>query len=317
MENPILNSEDLDLFKNRNIVSMRDYSKEMINNVLGVSERFEDYRGDYLKGKVLGSLFFEPSTRTRLSFDSAMKRLGGTVIGFSDSKGTSAEKGESLVDTIRVVEGYCDCILIRHPLEGAARLAAESTTLPVVNGGDGSNQHPTQTFLDIYTIKKHMGRLDNLTIVLMGDLQYGRTVHSLAETLAKYNPKFYLVSPPSLVMPRYIIDELEEAKVFYKEVEDILEVETAIDVIYATRIQKERFPDLMEYDKVKNAYLLNRETLRKLKGESAIMHPLPRCNEISMDVDSYPGSIYFGQAHNGVIVRMALLSLLMGDSADE
>lgn len=312
MDTEYVTQEDRELFRKRRIISMRDFERADIHRILDVAERFEGYTGDMLQGKLLASLFFEPSTRTRLSFDSAMKRLGGTVIGFADSKGTSAEKGESLKDTIQVVEGYADAIVIRHPLEGAARLASEATGLPVINGGDGSNQHPTQTFLDIYTIKKHMGRLDNLTIAFMGDLQYGRTVHSLVETLMNFSPKIYLVSPPSLSLPNYIIDELREHEIPFEEKGDILEVEEKIDIIYATRIQKERFPDQMEYEKVQNAYLLDMSTLERLQSNTAIMHPLPRCGEISVDVDRYPGSLYFDQAHNGVTVRMALLALLMG-----
>ena len=313
MNEPLLTDADLELFRGRNIVSMRDYTPERIHQILDVATRFEKYRGNLLGGKILSTLFFEPSTRTRLSFDSAMKRLGGTVIGFSDSKGTSAEKGESLVDTIKVVEGYCDCIVIRHPLEGAARLAAESTSLPVINGGDGSNQHPTQTFLDIYTIRKHMGTLDGLNIVLMGDLQYGRTVHSLAETMALFNPRFWLVSPSSLAMPRHILAELDERGIFYREVNDLEQVEDEVDIIYATRIQRERFMDQYEYEKVQNAYILDQSVLGMLKKPPAIMHPLPRCNEIHFEVDHYPGSLYFQQAHNGVIMRMALLALMMGE----
>jgi aspartate carbamoyltransferase catalytic subunit len=314
MDTELLTPQDHEIFKDRRIISMRDFSRETICRVLEVAERFEDYTGDLLRGRILASLFFEPSTRTRLSFDSAMKRLGGTVIGFADSKGTSAEKGESLVDTIKVVEGYCDAVVIRHHLEGAARLAAESTNLPVINGGDGSNQHPTQTFLDMYTIKKFKGRLENLTIAFMGDLQYGRTVHSLVETMAKFNPRIYLVSPPSLSLPAYIVDELKETDVFFREEEEIQAVDDKVDIIYATRIQKERFPDLMEYKKVQHAYQLDMATLARLKGDAAVMHPLPRCNEISVEVDRYPGSLYFEQAHNGVIVRMALLALLMGEA---
>jgi aspartate carbamoyltransferase catalytic subunit len=316
MDTEYVTPEDLELFRNRSIISMRDFSKKEIHRILNVAARFEGYKGDMLRGKVLASCFFEPSTRTKLSFDSAMTRLGGDVIGFADSAGTSSEKGESLADTIKVVEGYCDCICIRHPLEGAARLAAESTRLPVINCGDGSNQHPTQTFLDMYTIKKAKGKLENLTIAFMGDLQYGRTVHSLVETLYKFNPRFYLVSPPSLALPGFMVDELREHEVDFKVKEDILEVEDDIDIIYATRIQKERFVDLMEYEKVKNAYQLDLSILEQLSGDFSIMHPLPRCNEISVEVDHHPGSLYFRQAHNGVIVRMALLALLLG-GADE
>ena len=312
MEREYTTPEDREIFSDKNIISMRDFTRDEILRVLKVSERFEDYRGGLLQSRVLGSLFFEPSTRTRLSFDSAMKRLGGSVIGFADSKGTSAEKGESLVDTIKVVEGYCDCILIRHPLEGAARLAAESTELRVINGGDGSNQHPTQTFLDLYTIQKYKGRIENLAVAFIGDLKYGRTVHSLVETMANFNPRFHLVSPPSLGMPESILEELDEKGVSYQVEENLFDINGSIDIIYATRIQKERFADLMEYKKVQNAYQLDMSTLEKFDTQVAIMHPLPRVNEISVELDAYPGSLYFDQAHNGVVVRMALLSLLMG-----
>ena len=312
MEKEYLTPGDRELFAEKNIISMRDFTREEILRVLEAAERFEDYGGEMLRGKVLGSLFFEPSTRTRLSFDSAMKRLGGQVIGFSDARGTSTEKGESLVDTIKVVEGYCDCILIRHPLEGAARLAAESTELKVINGGDGSNQHPTQTFLDMYTIRKYKGRVDRLTIAFIGDLKYGRTVHSLVETLANFDTRFYLISPPILALPEHIVEEMDGKEVFHRELESLFDIDEPIDIIYATRIQKERFADPMEYEKVRNAYRLDVSTLEKFDAQVAIMHPLPRVNEISTELDAYPGSLYFDQAHNGVVVRMALLALLMG-----
>ena len=312
MEKEYLTPGDRELFAEKNIISMRDFTREEILRVLEAAERFEDYGGEMLRGKVLGSLFFEPSTRTRLSFDSAMKRLGGQVIGFSDARGTSTEKGESLVDTIKVVEGYCDCILIRHPLEGAARLAAESTELKVINGGDGSNQHPTQTFLDMYTIRKYKGRVDRLTIAFIGDLKYGRTVHSLVETLANFDTRFYLISPPILALPEHIVEEMDGQEVFHRELESLFDIDEPIDIIYATRIQKERFADPMEYEKVRNAYRLDVSTLEKFDAQVAIMHPLPRVNEISTELDAYPGSLYFDQAHNGVVVRMALLALLMG-----
>ena len=299
-------------FKGRSIISMRDFSTEEILMILSFAESFEMERRPLFRGRILGSLFFEPSTRTRISFDSAMKRLGGKVIGFTDPKSTSLEKGESLSDTIRVVEGYCDAILIRHPFEGAARMADDATRLPVINGGDGSNQHPTQTFLDLYTIKKARGRLDGLKMAFLGDLKFGRTVHSLGETMARFNPEFHFISPPSLRMPPHIIEELTEKGVAVKENTDISALERDVDVIYATRIQKERFSDFMEYERVKNAYRLDQSILDRVGGRVSILHPLPRVNEIDPELDRYEGSLYFRQAHNGVIVRKALLALLFG-----
>jgi aspartate carbamoyltransferase catalytic subunit len=299
-------------FKGRSVVSMRDFSTEEILMILSIAESFEEEHRPLLQGKIMGSLFFEPSTRTRISFDTAMKRLGGTVIGFVDPSSTSLEKGESLSDTVKVVEGYCDVILIRHPFEGAARLADDSTRIPVINGGDGSNQHPTQTLLDLYTLKKAKGRLEDLKIALVGDLKYGRTVHSLAETMARFNPELQLISPPSLRMPAHILEELGEKGVFFREDADLSAIDRRADVIYATRIQKERFPDFLEYEKVKNAYQLDRSILTKVGEEVSILHPLPRVNEIDTDLDSYGGSLYFRQAHNGVIARMALLALMLG-----
>ncbi len=299
-------------FKGRSIISMRDFSTEEILMILEVAKSFEEERRPLLQGRILGSLFFEPSTRTRISFDSAMKRLGGQVIGFVDPSSTSLEKGESLDDTIRVVEGYCDAIIMRHPFEGAARLADDSTLLPVINGGDGSNQHPTQTFLDLYTLKKAKGSLEGLKIAFVGDLKFGRTVHSLAETMARFDPELHLISPPSLRMPRHILEELSEQGVTFTESTDLDGIAPGMDVIYATRIQKERFPDFMEYERVKNAYSLDEAILEKVGRDVSILHPLPRVNEIHPSLDQYEGALYFRQAHNGVIVRMALLALLLG-----
>lgn len=299
-------------FKGRSIISMRDFTTEEILKILDVAESFENERRPLLQGMILGSLFFEPSTRTRISFDTAMKRLGGSVIGFVDPKSTSLEKGESLGDTIRVVEGYCDAILIRHPFSGAARLADDATVRPVINGGDGSNQHPTQTFLDLYTLKKAKGRLEGLKIAFLGDLKFGRTVHSLAETMARFAPEFHLISPPSLRLPPYILEDLKEKGISVREEDSLEALNEEVDVIYATRIQKERFPDMMMFEKVKNAYQLDRSILGRVGEEVSILHPLPRVNEIDTSLDSYDGSLYFRQAHNGVIVRMALLALILG-----
>lgn len=305
-------ADDLLAFSERDLISMRDVSRDEINAFLDIAERFESLREPVLQGKVLGSLFFEPSTRTRLSFSAAMQRLGGSVVGFADAKVSSTAKGESLADSIRVVENYCDIILIRHPREGAARLAAESTSLPVINAGDGTNQHPTQTLLDLYTIRKTRGRLDNLKIAFIGDLKYSRTVHSLIETLTHFDNELFLVSPQSLRMPPDFIDELDTRGTVYTEDEDFFSIASDVDVIYTTRIQQERFPDPVEYEKVKNAYRIDRAAIERIGAEVTLLHPLPRLNEISTDLDDYPGSAYFDQARNGLTVRKAVLSLLLG-----
>jgi len=303
---------DLLAFSGRDLISMRDVSRDEINAFLDVAERFDALREPVLHGKVLGSLFFEPSTRTRLSFSAAMQRLGGSVIGFADAKVSSTAKGESLADSIRVVENYCDIILIRHPREGAARLAAESTGLPVINAGDGTNQHPTQTLLDLYTIRQTRGRLDNLKIAFIGDLKYSRTVHSLIETLTHFDNELFLVSPQSLRMPPDFIEELDTRGTVYTEDEDFFSIASDVDVIYTTRIQQERFPDPVEYEKVKNAYRIDRAAIERIGADVTLLHPLPRLNEISTDLDDYPGSAYFDQARNGLTVRKAVLSLLLG-----
>jgi aspartate carbamoyltransferase catalytic subunit len=300
----------------RDLVSMRDYSRDDLLAILDEAQRFEGVDKPILAGKVLGSLFFEPSTRTNLSFASAMQRLGGSMIGFADSRVSSTAKGESLVDTIRVVENYCDIILIRHPLEGAARLAAESTELPVVNAGDGTNQHPTQTLLDLYTIRQRRGRLDNLKIAFIGDLKYSRTGHSLIETLTHFDNEIFLVSPQSLRIPPEFIEELDARGTVYSEDEDFFSIAPDVDILYTTRIQQERFPDPVEYEKVKNAYRIDREAIERIGGDVTLMHPLPRLAEISRDLDDHPGAAYFEQARNGVTVRKAVLSMLLGVSRD-
>jgi aspartate carbamoyltransferase catalytic subunit len=301
-------------WRGRSVVSAEDVSKDDLLHLLDVAAFYERDVGPRLRGKVLGTLFFEPSTRTRLSFESAMLRLGGSVVGFADARMSSLAKGESLADTIRVVESYCDAIVIRHPMEGAARLAAETAHVPVVNGGDGSNQHPTQTFLDLYTVRKATGRLDGLRIGFLGDLRYSRTVHSLSKALLHFRAEQVFVGPPILRLPQETRETLARAGRLAGEVET-LEEAGPLDVLYVTRIQKERFPDPADYEKVKHAYRLDRATAERLGPDLKILHPLPRVTEVDPDVDALPGALYFEQAKNGVTVRKALLSLLLSDDA--
>jgi aspartate carbamoyltransferase catalytic subunit len=266
---------------------------------------------DELRGKVLATLFFEPSTRTRLSFETAMLHLGGCVLSVSEAKSTSASKGESLHDTIKTVEGYADAIVLRHPEVGAAEVAARATAKPVLNAGDGAGEHPTQSLLDLYTIRKEQGRVDGLTISLVGDLKHGRTVHSLATLLSQYPVSFLFVSPPALRMPREVVERAQAKGISVRETDDLGLALVQSDVVYMTRIQRERFADPVEYDRLKDAYVLTRATLGKAKPSITVMHPLPRVNEISTDVDDLPGAAYFRQSANGVPVRMALLALLL------
>lgn len=298
------------LFAGRDILSIEDFSKEEVLHVLRTAETIHTKK-NLLQGYIMGSMFFEPSTRTRLSFESAMKKLGGGVIGFSDSQDTSMTKGESFLDTIRIVGGYCDVIVVRHPEAGSAAAAAKVTETPIINGGDGSNQHPTQTFLDLYTIKQTVGRLDNVTIGFLGDLKYGRTVHSLATALQQFNAKMYFISPPSLRMPREQLHLLKKT-VECIEVESIHDVAPELDVVYATRIQQERFQFDEEFQKVKGSYKLDESFLKKAKPGVKILHPLPRVGEIVHGLDATSNAVYFQQAHNGIPVRMALLSLVLG-----
>ena len=305
------------MWKGRDVISIRDFKKEDIEHVLKTAERLERELKDegalkYAGGKILATLFFEPSTRTRLSFESAMHRLGGSVIGFSEASSTSVKKGESLRDTIKTVEQYSDVIVIRHPKEGAARLAAEVADIPVINAGDGSNQHPTQTLLDLYTIKRTFGRIDGLKIGLLGDLKYGRTVHSLSEALTHYDVELYLISPELLKMPKHIVEDLRNKGVKIYETSDLESVIPELDVLYATRIQKERFPDEQEYLKVKGSYVITLDLLKNAKESLKIMHPLPRVDEIHPSVDASKHAIYFRQVFSGVPVRMALLGLTLG-----
>jgi aspartate carbamoyltransferase catalytic subunit len=265
---------------------------------------------DRMRGKVLSTLFYEPSTRTRLSFEAAMHRLGGRVISVAEAKSSSASKGESLHDTIKTVEGYADVIVLRHPQIGAAEEAARATDVPVINAGDGAGQHPTQSLLDLYTILEEQGQVDGLTVALVGDLRNGRTVHSLADLLANYDVRFQFVAPDELRMPREIVERLEAKGISIAETEDLADVIPTADVLYMTRIQRERFENPADYDRLKDAYVVTRAALRSAKKTAIVMHPLPRVNEISTDVDGLPGAAYFRQAANGVPVRMALLRLV-------
>lgn len=267
---------------------------------------------DLARGKVLSTLFYEPSTRTRLSFETAMLRLGGAVVSVAEAKSTSAAKGESLHDTIKTVEGYADVIVLRHPQIGAADEAAAATVRPVLNAGDGAGQHPTQSLLDLYTILKEQGRVDGLTIALAGDLRNGRTVHSLADLLANYGLRFLFVAPDALRMPSEIVKKVRDHGIEVEETADLTQAVREADVLYMTRIQRERFESPEEYDRLKNAYVLTRSMLQNARPGMTVMHPLPRVNEIATDVDDYPGAAYFRQSANGVPVRMALLALVLG-----
>ena len=302
-------------FKGRDIVSIKDFTREEIDYILKVSEEMEKYvktGSDLLKGKIMATLFFEPSTRTRLSFEAAMKKLGGECIGFSSAEGSSVAKGENLSDTIRVVENYCDIIVLRHPLEGAAKFAAEVATVPVINAGSGAEEHPTQALLDLLTIKSEKERIDGLKIALVGDLKYGRTVHSLAYALSLYDVDLYFVSPEPLKMRENVLHDLKERNVTYHEYTKITDVISEVDVLYVTRIQKERFSDPAEYEKVRGSYKITLETLKEAKEDLVILHPLPRVEEIDFAVDQTPYARYFKQTYYGLLLRMALLALVLG-----
>jgi len=304
-------------FKDRDVISVKDFSKSEIVGILNYAKKMIPYakgekHTDILKEKILSSLFFEPSTRTRLSFESAMHRLGGSVIGFADPNATSQKKGESLADAIRMADSYSDAIVIRHPQEGAARLSAEFSNSPVLNAGDGAGQHPTQCLLDLFTIITEKKKIKDKKIVLLGDLKYGRTVHSLAYALSLFGAELTFVSPQSLKMPKEVISECKE---FGVEPSSTTNLDSAIkeaDVLYVTRIQKERFPDAEEYNSVVGAYKVDNGLLKHAKEDLIIMHPLPRVVEIDPQVDKTPHALYFKQAFNGVPVRMALLSLIYG-----
>ena len=301
-------------FEGRDIISIKDFSKDEINHVFKVAKTMEplaEKGSEMLRGKILATLFFEASTRTRLSFESAMHKLGGATIGFAEAEIASVKKGENLADTIRTVDNYADVIALRHPLEGAARLAAEFSKVPIINGGSGAEEHPTQALLDLYTMVKEKGGIEGLKIALVGDLRYGRTVHSLAYALSLYKIELYLVSPETLRMRREVLQTIKE-RIAVTEKTSLEKIVPIVDVLYVTRIQKERFPDPVEYAKVKGSYRIDLETLREAKKDLTILHPLPRLDEIATEVDSTQYARYFQQVRNGIVVRMALLSLILG-----
>jgi len=301
-------------FEGRDIISIKDFSKEEINHVFKTARTMEPLvakGSDMLKGKILATLFFEASTRTRLSFESSMQRLGGSTIGFAEAEIASVRKGENLADTVRTVENYADVIAMRHPLEGAARLAAEFSNVPIVNGGSGGEEHPTQALLDMYTMLKEKGRIEGLKIALVGDLRYGRTVHSLAYSLSLFDIELYLVSPETLRMRREVLQTIK-GRISVTEKTSLEKIVPIVDVLYMTRIQKERFPDPAEYAKVKGSYRIDLETLSDAKKNLIIMHPLPRVDEIAPEVDNTQFARYFQQVRNGIVVRMALLALILG-----
>ncbi len=297
----------------KSLISITDFSKEEYLRIMELSKKFEaNPSQSLLKGKVIATLFFEPSTRTRLSFETAINRLGGKIIGFSDSNSSSVSKGESLHDTIRMVSNYADMIIMRHPLEGSARYAAEVSDVPVINAGDGANQHPSQTLLDMYSIMKTQGKLDDINLFMVGDLKYGRTVHSLLMAMSEFkNPIFNFVAPPELAMPDEYKFFLSQKGIRYFEHLEFNDIINQADIIYMTRVQKERFIDPVEYEKVKNVYILKNEMLAGTKPNVRILHPLPRINEIHTDVDNNPKAYYFDQARNGVYTRMAIISHLL------
>lgn len=301
-------------FEGRDIISIEDFSQQEINHILDVAKNMEPYAktgSEILKGKILATLFFEPSTRTRLSFETAILKLGGSYIGFAEPDLTSARKGENIADTIRTVENYADVIALRHSLEGSAKLAADFSSVPIINAGTGAEEHPTQALIDLCTIRKDKGKIDGLKIALLGDLRYGRTVHSLAYALSLYNIELYLVSPENLRMRKDVLQTIKN-RIKVTENSTLEGIIPQIDVLYVTRIQKERFPNAAEYAEVKGAYRIDLKTIEKARRDMIILHPLPRVDEISPEVDSTPQARYFQQVWNGIVVRMALLSLVLG-----
>ena len=305
------------MLKGKDILNTAQFSLEELNLIMNTAASFEKQvkDGDIIRnmeGKIVATLFFEPSTRTRLSFESAANRLGARVISVASAASSSAAKGESLADTIRTVDGYADVIVMRHPMNGSAQIAADNAKHPFINGGDGSGQHPTQALLDIYTIRKEKGALGGQTVTFVGDLKYGRTVHSLSYFMTLYGNKMFFVSPKSLKMPSEITDDLRSRGAKIEETDNLKQALSVSDIVYITRIQKERFEDLSEYEKVKGSYIINKAMINQAKKGITVLHPLPRIDEISIDVDDYEGAAYFRQAHNGVYIRMALLALITG-----
>lgn len=305
-------------FLDADILSTEQFSRSDIELIMKTAQKFEPYaakkkHGAQLRGKIMASLFYEPSTRTRLSFETAMKRLGGDVITAVGMEYSSIAKGESLADTARTIEKFADVIVVRHPLIGSAREMADNASVPVINAGDGAGEHPTQALLDIYTIKKERGEIDGLTIAMVGDLKHSRTIHSLVNLLRHYKVKLIFVSPNELKMPHEYFKKLNEKRLVYEEMSDLAAAAKKSDVIYMTRIQKERFANQREYEKLKNSFVMSAELIKKTNPRAIIMHPLPRVSEISLDMDDFKGSAYFRQVGNGVAVRMALLGLILGE----
>lgn len=305
----------------KDIISMNDISKEEILEILEIAEKIEktseEEKLNFLKGKIIATLFFEPSTRTKMSFESAAFRLGAQVLQLPPLELSSVKKGESFSDTIKMVESYSDVIVVRHPNDGAARLASTTSQKPVLNAGDGSNQHPSQTLLDLYTIKDEKGTLNNLSIAFVGDLKYGRTVHSLVKALTHFNPVIYFVAPKILQMPSYLIDDLDKNNIKYEILEDFRDCLDKINVFYMTRIQKERFPDIEDYEKLKGVYIINKKNiLGKCKEDMIILHPLPRVDEISTDLDDTKHALYFKQAKNGIPIRQAMMMKVLDKVKD-
>jgi len=296
----------------KSLVSIIDYTKDEYLKILDLAARFEQQpKQKLLEGYVIATLFFEPSTRTRLSFESAVNQLGGKIIGFSDIGTTSVTKGETLNDTIKIVCNYCDMIVMRHPLEGSARYASEVSSVPVVNAGDGANQHPTQTLLDMYSIQKTQGRLDDVNIFMVGDLKYGRTVHSLLMAMSQFRTTFHFISPDELKMPDEYKQHLDALGLKYYEHKDFTDIIAEADILYMTRVQKERFSDPIEYERVKNVYILKNEMLENTKDNLKVLHPFPRVNEIKEDVDDNMKAYYFTQARNGVYTRQAIITSIL------
>ena len=305
------------MLKGKDILNTAQFSFQELNLIMNTAANFEKRvkSGEVIRnmeGQVMASLFFEPSTRTRLSFETAINRLGARVITMANAASSSVSKGETLADTIRTIDGYVDVIIMRHPMKGSAKIAADNATHPVINGGDGAGQHPTQALLDLYTIRKEKEVLDGHTITFLGDLKNGRTVHSLGYFMNLYKNKMIFVSPKSLKMPVEITAELRSLGAEIEETEDVEKALSVSDIVYVTRVQRERFENPEDYEKVKGVYIINREMINRAKKGITILHPLPRVDEISTDVDDYEGAAYFRQAHNGLYVRMALLTLITG-----
>lgn len=301
----------------QDIISVKQFNRQLLSYIMGVADEMRALvkrfgKANLLDGKILANLFYEPSTRTSASFQAAMLRLGGRVIAINEVRYSSVTKGESLPDTVRTLESYCDVIVIRHPEIGSAAIAAKAARKPVINAGDGPGEHPTQALLDLYTISDELKRLDGLKVAMLGDLKYGRTVHSLTRLLSLYDTEFYFVSPDILRMPEEILQELRQSGHKYHEFEDVNDVIGEIDVLYVTRVQRERFDDPDEYERVKDYYVIDPDVMSRAKKDMILMHPLPRVYEIDMRVDDDPRAAYFRQMENGMYIRMALLAAVLG-----